>query len=110
MKLDVRERIALASLLPNKGDYEALKTIRRAKEMVAFTPEERKLYKLQHDEATGNWNWDGKAAAMNVKDVPVDEYITNLVRNKLAQMNNDKELTEQFTSLYEKFVIAYKVT
>ena len=106
MKLDVRDRIALASLLPSQGNYEALKTIRRAKEMVAFTPEERELYKLERN--GDNWSWDGEASALNVKDVPVDEYITNLIRNKLAEMNNKQELTEQFMSLYEKFVIAYK--
>jgi hypothetical protein len=107
MKLDVRERIALASILPNKGNYEALKTIRRAKEMVAFTPEEIELYKLEQTEGN-QWKWDGEAAALNVKDVPVDEYITNLVRNKLAEMHNKEELTDQYVSLYEKFVIAYK--
>jgi hypothetical protein len=40
MKLDVRERLLLVTLLPDKGEYPALKTIRRAKEMLSFTPDE----------------------------------------------------------------------
>jgi hypothetical protein len=110
MKLDVRERISLGGLLQElsqMGDYAALKTLRRAKEMVSFTPDEQKLYELK-EVAPNQWNWNGEVAAKNVKDVPVDEYTTNLVRSTLAEMNQNQELIEQHLSLYEKFVIAYK--
>ena len=40
MILDVHERLALISLLPAQEDYKALKTIRRAREMLSFTPDE----------------------------------------------------------------------
>ena len=44
MRLEVHERLALLTLLPSEGDYSALKTIRRAKEMLSFTPEEMEFY------------------------------------------------------------------
>ena len=44
MKLEVHERLALLTLFPKDGDYAALKTFRRAKEMLSFTPEEMKFY------------------------------------------------------------------
>jgi hypothetical protein len=110
MQLDVRERISLGTLLQElsqKGDYAGLKTLRRAKDMVSFSPDEVKLYELK-EVAPNQWNWNGEAAAKNVKDVPVDEFTTNLVRSRLAELNQDHEILEQYLSLYEKFVIAYK--
>jgi hypothetical protein len=110
MKLDVRERISLGTLLQElsqKGDYAALKTLRRAKDMVSFSPDEIKMFELR-EAAPNQWKWNGEEAAKNIKDVPVDEYTTNLVRSNLAELNQEGELIEQYTSLYEKFVIAYK--
>ena len=110
MKLGIHERMTLVTLLPIKGDYSALKTIRRAREMLSFTPEEVKFYEIESVMVNGSpqTKWNPDKAANKIKDCPVDEYTTNFVRNKLAEMNNEDELTEQYMSLYEKFVIAYK--
>lgn len=111
MKLGVHERMTLVTLLPIKGDYSALKTIRRAREMLSFTPEEIKFYEIESvvgPNGKPQTNWNPEKATQKIKDCPVDEYTTNFVRNKLAEMNNSGELTEQYMSLYEKFVIAYR--
>lgn len=106
MKLDVHERIALVGLLPTKGDYAALKTIRRAREMLSFTPQEIEFYEITS--ANGQVNWNPEKASKAVKDCPVDEYTANVLREKLSEMSKKKELTEQFMSVYEKFVIDYR--
>jgi hypothetical protein len=112
MVLEVHERLALLSLLPTKGDYAALKTIRRAKEMISFTAEELAFYEIANAINPVNGkpqaHWNTKKASEVVKDIPVDEYITNLVRDKLSEMNKKGELTEDFMSLYDKFVIIYQ--
>ncbi len=109
MKLEVRERLSLGLLLQDlsrKGDYAAIRTLKRAISMISFTEEEQKLYDMRQE---GNqWHWNNEKAAKNIKDVPVDEFTTNLVRSKLAELNQEKELPEQYVGLYEKFVIAYK--
>jgi hypothetical protein len=111
MRLEVHERLALITLLPTKGDYAALKTIRRAREMLSFTPEEIAFYEMRTDVGDNGkpqTKWSPTKAAEAIKDCPVDEYTTHLFRDKLAEMNRKKELTEQFMSIYEKFVVDYK--
>ena len=106
MRLEVHERIALLSILPTKGDYAGLKTIRRAREMISFSPDEIKFYELVQD--GGQTKWSTAKASEQIKDVPVDEYTTNVIREKLAELNTKDELTEQYMSVYEKFVIDYR--
>lgn len=111
MRLEVHERLALLALLPKEGDYAALKTIRRAKEMISFTKDEMDFFEMKN--VTGangvpQVNWNDNKAKEQVKDCPVDEYTTNVIRNKLAEMDREHKLTEEFMSLYEKFVVAYQ--
>jgi hypothetical protein len=111
MKLEVHERLALPNLLPTEGEYAALKTLRQAREMFSFTPEEVKFYELRTDkqaDGTSKVVWNVDRAREQVKDCPVTEYIMDVIRTRLVQMNNDKKLTEGYFSLFEKFVMMYK--
>ena len=111
MILDVHERLALISMLPSEGDYKALKTIRRAREMLSFTPEEMKTLEMVNATDAGGKqrvNWNPAKVHEVVKDCPIDEYTTNLFRDELAKLNGKDKLTEQTMSIYEKFVVMYK--
>ena len=111
MILEVHERLQLLQMLPTEEKYEALKTIRRMKEMLSFTPEEVEILNFKN---TTNPNgsvvtkWDVDKVNKVVKDIPVDEYMTNLFRKQLAEKEAKGKLNEQLMSLYEKFVIMYK--
>ena len=105
LKLEVHERLALLNLLPTKSSYAGLKSVRKAKEIISFTPEEVEYYELAHDD--GQTKWSSAKAVQRVLDAPMEEYIVDLVRQKLSEMEKKKELTDQYLSLYEKFVIAY---
>lgn len=110
MKLEVHERIALQTLLPKEGDYAALKQYRQAREMFAFTPEEMAFYELKTvfgPDGKPSTNWSMEKASQQVKDCPVTEFIMDVVRNSLSEMNRKKKLTENYLSLYEKFVVMY---
>jgi len=111
MKLEVHERIALLQILPTEGDYAGLKSLRRAREMIGFTQDEIKFYELTvgtNDKGEPVTNWNPTKAQEQIKDIPVDEYITHLIRDKLSQINNAGKLTENTMSLYEKFVVMYQ--
>lgn len=108
MLLEVHERMALIQLLPAEERYEALKTIRRQREMLSFDPEEKDILELSsitNPDGTIKTTWKGENAPRVVKDIPIDEYMTNLFRRKLAELEADGKLNENLMSLYEKFVI-----
>ncbi len=106
MLLEVNERLSLMELLPREGDYAAIKTIRRAREMISFTPEENKELKF---EVKGNniLVWDIPAGEKMVRDIPVDEWTSNTIRDILINLSNEKKLTDMHYSLYVKFVVNY---
>ena len=112
MLLEVHERFQLVQMLPAEGTYEALKTVRRQKESLSFTPEEIKILGLestQNPDGSVSTTWDGAKANRVVKDVPIDEYMTSYFRKKLAQIEDEGKLSENLMSLYEKFcVIGFK--
>jgi hypothetical protein len=111
MLLEVHERMQLVSLMPVEGGYEALKTMRRQREMLSLMPEEMKILDYKEEKLpNGNTkvHWDVNKTSKVVKDVPVDEYMTNFFRKKLSELEAEGKLTEQTMSLYEKFVIMYK--
>lgn len=93
-------------MLPERGTYEALESIRVAKEALSFSPDELEILNLRNE---GNRVvWDNEKANQVVKDVPLDKYITGLLRTKIAELQENEELTEQTRSLYEKFILMYK--
>jgi len=111
MKLSVRERLGLLELMPQEGGYAALKSLRRAKETLAITPEEAKEFDFIQTPVPGgkfSFTWDvGKE---KIKEIPIDEYTTDTVRDILVKKEKEGKLNEQTFSIYEKFVVAYRNT
>jgi len=106
MILEIQERLALMDLLPKEGDYAALKTLRRSREMLSFTPEELEELEFSNPEPS-ILKWNIQKAAKMGRDIPVDEWTTNTVREILIKMSSEKKLTDQLFVLYEKFVVHY---
>ena len=106
MKLEIHERLALLELLPKTGDYVALKTIRRAREMIGITPEEQDKLKFREIEVQGQAQvtWDREVAGELIVDVPIDEWTTNKIRAILVELNDQEEIADKTFTLYEKFV------
>ena len=107
MILEVQERLALLELLPREGDYAAIKTLRRAREMISFNVEENEDLEFEQ-KGEGMLIWNVKKGAEMVRDIPVDEWTTNKVREILINLSNQQKLTEMHFSLYEKFVVNYE--
>jgi hypothetical protein len=106
MLLEIQERLALMELLPREGDYASIKTIRRAREMIDFTPEEREPLKFEQKGTA--LVWDVKVGVGLVRDIPVDAWTTSTIQQVLINLSNEKTLTEMQLSLYEKFVVNYE--
>jgi hypothetical protein len=112
MKLEIHERIAAISLLPKEGTFEALTTLRVAREVLSFTPKELAEFNIRNevDPTTGKavTRWDAAKASQAIKDVPLEEYTINVIRKALVEMDKKGKLVEDFLSLYTKFVLTYK--
>ncbi len=106
MKLEIHERLALLELLPKTGDYVALKTIRRAREMIGITPEEQAKLNFREVEVQGQAQiaWDIEVAGEMSVDVPIDEWTTDKIREILVGLNKKEEIADRTFTLYEKFV------
>ncbi len=79
--------------------------------MLSFSPEEMEILSMETvptADGKSNVTWDNDKVSEVVKDCPIDEYTTNLFRDELAKLDDKHKLTEQTTSIYEKFVVMYK--
>ena len=111
MKLEVHERMALTKLLPTTDTFAGIKTIRRAREAISFTPDEVEFYEISSTVGANGvpmTNWNPKKAAEQIKDIPIEQYIMDIIRVKLSEMDKKKEITDEFISLFDKFVVMYK--
>ena len=105
MLLEVQERLALLELLTREGDFAAIKTVRRAREMIDFTPDERQELKFEQKGTTLVWNLE--VGIEMLRDIPVDEWTSNKIRDILINLSNENKLTDMHFTLYEKFVVNY---
>jgi len=101
MKLSVHERLLLLNLLPATGDITSIKLLRKVKEDLSFNEKENKDLGFVQDGEILRWN----SEKGNVeKDVTIGEIITELIKTELKKMNEEKKLTDQHISIYEKFI------
>ena len=100
MKLDVRERLVLLSVLPQEGNFITLKVVRKLREGLSFSEEELKQYKfVQEDQRV---TWDDKAE--QVKEIEIGEKAMDIIKEALKKLNEDKKLKDEHFTIYQKFV------
>lgn len=129
MKLTVSERLILQSILPQEGDFITLKLVRKLREALAFNEKEiaeinfRYHWKcprcpkveLASDAPkcpdcdvymipAGQVTWDEDKAKKVVKDVFMGAKMLALCETAIKKLSDEKKLTEEHFSLYEKFI------
>lgn len=99
MKLHIAERLILASILPEKGNFETMDTIEKLKSALYLSEEEAEKYEFKQDGDRVTWNKEGSE--------PVDlEFSTKGVAfllKTLEDLDKNEELTIQSYSVYKKF-------
>ena len=105
MNLTIDERFVLAGLLPSEESYNGMTEIARLKMHLILSDEEATTIKLARE---GNGvRWDSGAAAQVIKDIPIGEWLTNVIREILRDKSDKHKLSEREMSLYEKFIVDY---
>ncbi len=104
MKLNVKERFMIMSILPQENNFVTLKIIRDLKSKLGPTDKEFKEFEIKTDKKTGSteWNEKGKEGI----EFEVGEIETGLIVTALKALNKENKLREDHFTLYEKFVEA----
>lgn len=98
MKLSILERLILLGTLPREGNFTTIKIIRKLRETLSFSEEEHKKLQFKDDNDRLTWAMDFE------KDVVIGEKATDTIIESLKKLDEQKKLTEEHFSLYEKFV------
>lgn len=99
--------MALLEMLGNlEGNYEFLRNIIKARELMDFTPNE--LLRLDLRKLNGKVLYDAKALAKLGKDIPLDEWSVQFLSDRIKSISDQNKLSESALGLYEKFVLKDK--
>ena len=102
-ELTVPERLTLLNILPKEGDFTTIKLMRKLRESLSFDEDELEVIKFVQDGDQVRWNAEGAAGIM--KQCQIGEKMTDIIHDTLKKLNDEKKLTEQHFSLYERFVV-----
>jgi hypothetical protein len=126
MKLTIKDRIQLLGILPKEGNIDTIKALRKFKESLSLSEEEKTaiVWRLEYHcpkcnvleflsapvqcgncnvwmDATGAGQWDSTKDPN--KDVFIQPTIMTIVVSTLSKMNEKGKLTDELESLYDKF-------
>lgn len=101
MDLTILERLMLASVLPEEGNILTVKIVRNLKSEIAFSEEELEEHKMTKREGGVAWSPDSMDY---VKEIPIGPQAMKVVVESLEKLNSEEKLTEDFITLYEKFM------
>ena len=106
MELSVHDRLLLLNLLPKEGDLTSIRIVRQLRESLSFSEEDHKTLHMEQfeDEQTHQmmlrWNQEFPA-----KEVSIGPKAQLLIGDQLKALDSAKKLTEEFLSLYDRFVV-----
>ncbi len=107
MKLTVGERLTLLGLLPDESNFAGVKEIFRLRTLLGLTDEESATIEVV-PLPDGRIQWDQEKALGLIKDIPMGEWITEVIRGELRDLDKDYQLRVEVMSLYEKFILDYE--
>ena len=99
-ELSVLERLVLLGILPKEGDFTTLKLVRKLRENLSFDEGEHEKLKFVQDGDQVRWD----ESAVPPRAIPIGEKMSDLIRDALKKLDEEKKLREEHFSLYEKFV------
>ena len=102
MLLTLKERIMAVQALPKEGDVFTQRVIRDLKSKLGLSDEDWRTYGVKNE--GGRIVWDAK------KDVGVEfnfgAKASELIKESLLELNKQKKISEDYLSLYDKFLPA----
>lgn len=106
MKLNIPERLALLSVLPQEGSIITLRIIRELQSRLSFTEEEIKLYDINNKmlpDGSATITWDTKMTD-KAKEVEIGNAAKGVISERLKNLDSQSKLHVSMIPLYERFV------
>ena len=100
MKLNVLERITALGILPEVGNFATLKIVNDLKMSLGLTEAEFKEFEVKQKGDQMMWNEKGAEE----REIKIGEKATDILIEALRKLDEDKKLTNQHFSLFEKFI------
>ncbi|MHC4067261.1 MAG: hypothetical protein ACYSUI_22540 [Planctomycetota bacterium] len=100
-KLSVQDRLALLSVLPDKGDITCLRIVRVLREELSFSEDEHASLQLEIKPDAVKWN---QAHDVLDKEIELGDKARAVLVDSLRAMDKRKILTELHIPLWERFV------
>ena len=101
MKLNVLERITALGILPEAGNFATLKIVNDLRMSLGLTESEFKEFGVVQKGETMSWNPKGAEE----REIKIGEKASDILTEALKKLDEDKKLTNQHFSLFEKFAI-----
>jgi len=101
--LTLKERILLLNILPREGTLVTQKIVKNLRDRFGVSDEDWKTYGMEPiPEMPGQVRWD------ITKDIGTDfelgDKSLEIIKESLQELDNQKKVTEDFLSLYDKFL------
>ena len=108
MLLTLQERFAVLSILPAEANFATLRIMHDLRTVLAPTETELAEFEIENMEGGGvRWDpaktFDAEGNPLTV-DVKVGRKAHSLICEALNKLDDEKKLTDQHYSVYEKFV------
>ena len=103
MKLNVKERLLLLSILPRESDFVTLRIVKNLQTDLSFSEDEVKTYGFKTEAVNGQSVTTWNPSNDSEKEVNMGEKASDVIVEALRKINNEKKLTMEQLELYEKF-------
>ena len=100
MKMNVLERLILLGILPKESNFATLMIVKNLTSSLGLSEDDYKEFEIKQEENQIIWNQKGNEE----REIKIGEKATDIIIESLKKLDEEKKLTEQHFSLYEKFV------
>jgi len=99
MKLNLNERFAILQIIPQEGSFATLKIINDLKMALAPSEAEHKEFGIAQEGEMLKWNLKGQEE----REIKIGEMASDMIVVALKKLDEDKKLTQNQFTIYEKF-------
>ncbi|KKK57777.1 hypothetical protein LCGC14_3051050 [marine sediment metagenome] len=100
MLLTIKYRLLLMNILPDNGNHDTLRIIRKQQESLGISEEEHKRLKVRREGSIIRWDESQDAPV----EIEIGEVAGHIIKRELTRLDSDGQLQMEFLPLYEHFV------